>query len=58
MGQDVFRQLALPSQGQSFLKDNHIVLSSNEVPWGENLARTVILEHTHHEAGYQFSMRE
>ena len=57
LGQDVFRQLALPAQGQSFLNDSHIVLSANEVPWGESLARAVIREHTHQEAGYQFSMR-
>lgn len=57
LGQDVFRQLALPSQGQSFLNESHIVLSSNEVPWGESLARAVISEHTRKEAGYQFSMR-
>ncbi len=57
LGQDVFRQLALPAQGQSFLNDSHIVLSANEVPWGESLARAVISEHTRQEAGYQFSMR-
>ena len=57
LGQDVFRQLALPAQGQSFLNDSHIVLSANEVPWGESLARAVINEHTRQEAGYQFSMR-
>ena len=57
LGQDVFRQLALPAQGQSFLNDSHLVLSANEVPWGESLARAVINEHTRQEAGYQFSMR-
>ncbi len=57
LGQDVFRQLALPSQGQSFLNNSHIVLSPDEVPWGESLARAVISEHTRQEAGYQFSMR-
>ena len=57
LGQDLFRQLALPAQGQSFLNDSHIVLSANEVPWGESLARAVINEHTRQEAGYQFSMR-
>ena len=57
LGQDVFRQLALPAQGQSFLNNSRIVLSANEVPWGESLARAVISEHTRQEAGYQFSMR-
>ena len=57
LGQDVFRQLALPAQGQSFLNESHIVLPANEVPWGESLARAVIREHTRQEAGYQFSMR-
>jgi len=57
LGQDVFQQLALPSQGQSFLNNCHIVLSANQAPWGENLTRGIIGEHTRQEAGYQFSMR-
>ena len=57
LGPDVFRQLALPSQGQSFLNNCHIVLSANEAPWGESLTRGIISEQTLQEAGYQFSMR-
>ena len=57
LGQDVFQQLALPSQGQNFLNDCHIVLSPKQAPWGESLVRAVIGEHTRQEAGYQFSMR-
>jgi len=57
LGPDVFRQLALPAQGQSFLNNCHIVLSANEAPWGESLTRGIIGEQTRQEAGYQFSMR-
>ncbi|MBR2796450.1 MAG: helix-turn-helix domain-containing protein [Clostridia bacterium] len=57
LGQSVFQQLALPSQGQSFLNNCHIVLSPKQAPWGESLVQAVIDEHTRQEAGYQFSMR-
>jgi AraC-like DNA-binding protein len=57
LGQDMFQQLALPSQGQSFLNNCHIVLSANQAPWGESLAQGIIGEQTRQEAGYQFSMR-
>ena len=57
LGESVFQQLALPSQGQDFLSDSHIVLSPEQAPWAESLMQAILAEHARQAPGYQFSMR-
>ena len=56
-GSSVFQQLALPSQGQDFLSDCHIVLSAEQAPWAESLITAILREDAQQAPGCQFSMR-
>ena len=57
LGQGIFQRLSLPSQGQDFLSDCHMILTPEEAPWGKDLMAAILLENAQQAPGCQFSIR-